>query len=138
MKGLGLRSPSAKVGGIVHFGRMLDKIRAHGKGELPADYQPNLGKGFDGRCVNLLGVDYNRLVECVKQGGTDEEVLQWCFNAGRKPSEEEIYVWSEFMRKFGWNDQGSEILKRRKKEAGMSDRADIETMFGFIDADEGR
>jgi hypothetical protein len=42
------------------------------------------------------------------------------------------------MRKFGWNDQGSEILNRRKKEADMSDREDIETMFGFIDADEGR
>jgi len=138
MKDPGLRSPSSKVGGIVHFGRMLDKIRAHGRGELPADYQPNLGKGFDGRCVKLLGVDYNRLVERVKQGGTDEEVLQWCFNAGCKPSEEEIYVWNEFMRKFGWNDQGSEILNRRKKEAGMSDREDIETMFGFIDADEGR
>jgi Domain of unknown function (DUF5069) len=138
MKDPGLRSPSAKVGGIVHFGRMLDKIRAHARGELPTDYQPNLGKGFDSRCINLLGADYNGLVERVKQGGTDEEILQWCFNAGRKPPEEEIHVWNEFMRKFGWNDQGSEILKRRKKEAGMSDRADIETMFGFIDADEGR
>jgi gluconokinase len=138
MKDLGLRSPSAKVGGIVHFGRMLDKIRAHARGELPADYQPNLGKGFDGRCVNFLGVDYNRLVERVKQGSTDEETLQWCFNIGRKPSEEEIYVWNEFMRKFGWNDEGFEILKRRKKEAGMSDRPEIETMFCFIDADEGR
>ena len=122
----------------MHFGRMLDKIRAHARGELPADYQPNLGKGFDGRCVNFLGVDYNRLVERVKQGGTDEEILQWCFNIGRKPSEGEIHVWNEFMRKFGWNDQGSEILNRRKKEAGMSDRAEIETMFAFIDADEGR
>jgi hypothetical protein len=138
MKDHGLRSPSAKVGGIVHFGRMLDKIRAHARGELPTDYQPNLGKGFDSRCVNLFGVDYNLLVERVKQGGTDEEILQWCFSAGRKPSEEEIYVWNEFMRKFGWNDQGSEILKRRKKEAGMSDRTEIETMFGYIDADEGR
>jgi len=138
MKDPGLRSPSSKVCGIVHFGRMLDKIRAHGRGELPADYQPNLGKGFDGRCVKLLGVDYNGLVERVKQGGTDEEVLHWCFNAGRKASEEEIHIWNEFMRKFGWNDQGSEILNRRKKEAGMSDREDIETMFGFIDADEGR
>ena len=138
MKNPVIRSPSAKVGGMVHFGRMLDKIRAHARGELPADYQPNLGNVFDSRCVNFLGVDYNRLVERVKQDGTDEEILQWCFDAGRKPSEEEIHVWSEFMRKFAWNDQGSEILKRRKKEAGMSDRADIETMFGFIDADEGR
>ena len=29
-------------------------------------------------------------------------------------------------------------LERRKREAGLQDRADIETMFQFIDADEGR
>ena len=32
----------------------------------------------------------------------------------------------------------SEILERRKREGGLSERADIETMFQFIDADEGR
>jgi gluconokinase len=47
-------------------------------------------------------------------------------------------MWNEFMRKFGWRDQASEILVRRKREAGMESRADIETMFQFIDADEGR
>ena len=57
---------------------------------------------------------------------------------GRQPSDEEIYVWNEFMRKRGWNDEISETLKRRKKEAGMAGRSEIETMFSFIDADEGR
>ena len=42
------------------------------------------------------------------------------------------------MRKRGWNDEVSETLKRRKKEAGMAGRSEIETMFAFIDADEGR
>jgi len=41
------RSPSEKVGGLFYFGRMLDKIRLHAKGELPLDYHANLGKGFD-------------------------------------------------------------------------------------------
>ena len=31
------RSPAEKIGGLVYFGRMLDKIRAHAKGELPAE-----------------------------------------------------------------------------------------------------
>jgi hypothetical protein len=138
MSSLGLRSPFIKVGGFVYFGRMLDKIRAHTKGELAEDYQANLGKGFDGSCVHFLRVDYNDLVDRTKQGGTDEEILQWCFASGRRPSDEEIYVWNEFMRKRGWNDEVSETLKRRKKEAGMAGRSEIETMFGFIDADEGR
>jgi hypothetical protein len=43
MNQLGIRSPSAKVGGLVYFGRMLDKIRTHEKNELPHDYHANLG-----------------------------------------------------------------------------------------------
>jgi Domain of unknown function (DUF5069) len=117
---------------------MLDKIRQHAKGQLPDDYQPNLGRGFDASCVKFLRVDYNQLVERVKEGGADEEILTWCFDAGRRPSEDEIYVWNEFMRKRGWNDELSETLKRRKREAGIADRPEIETMFAFIDADEGR
>ena len=34
MKGFGLRSPYEKVGGLFYFGRMVDKIRNHAKGEL--------------------------------------------------------------------------------------------------------
>jgi gluconokinase len=138
MKELPIRSPSAKVKGIVYFGRMLDKIRAHEKGELPSDYQPNLGKGFDANCVAFLGVSYDELAERVKQGASDEAMLEWCFTLGRTPSEHEVYVWNEFMRKCGWNDKISETLTRRKKEAGMAARSEIQTMFDFIDADEGR
>lgn len=134
----GVRSPSAKVGGLFYFGRMLDKIRVHAKGALPVDYQPNLGIGFDEYCVNFLGIAYEQLMQRVKQGGTDEEILQWCFETGRKPAENEIYVWNEFMRKRGWNDEASNMLARRKKEAGMAARSEIETSFAFIDADEGR
>ena len=61
-----------------------------------------------------------------------------CFTAGRKPSEDDICVWNEFMRKRGWNDEVSEMVVRRKAEAGMTDRSDIQTSFEFIDADEGR
>jgi len=45
MATVALRSPSEKVGGLFYFGRMLDKIRFHAKGELPPDYHQNLGKG---------------------------------------------------------------------------------------------
>jgi uncharacterized protein DUF5069 len=135
---LSIRSPFAEVGSLVYFGRMLDKIRAHAKEQLPRDYQANLGKGFDANCTRFLRVDYDQLVKRVKEGGTDEEILQWCFDGGRRPTEDEIYIWNEFMRKRGWNDEISEILDRRKKEAGMAGRSEIKTVFAFIDADEGR
>jgi gluconokinase len=138
MATVALRSPSEKVGGLYYFGRMLDKIRLYSKGELPSDYHANLGKGFDEKCVRFLRVNYDKLVERVKKGGTDPEILQWCFSIGRKPSEDDIYVWNEFMRKRGWNDEVSETLARRKADAGMADRSDIQTAFQFIDADEER
>ena len=138
MKDFPVRSPKEKVGGLVYFGRMLDKIRVNARGELPEEYQPNLGKGFDSKCVDFLRIDYATLAERVKEGGSDEEILAWCFERGRKPTEREMHFWNEFMRKCGWNDEISETLIRRKKEGGLADRADIETMFQFIDADEGR
>jgi gluconokinase len=133
-----LRSPSDKVGGLFYFGRMLDKIRLHTKGDLPSAYHANLGKGFDEKCVTFLRINYNQLIDRVNRGGTDQEILEWCFENGRRPDENDVYVWNEFMRKRGWNDEVSKILKRRKKEAGMTDRSDIQTSFQFIDADEGR
>ena len=138
MNQLGIRSPSAKVGGLVYFARMLDKIRAHEKKELPPDYHANLGRGFDEFCTKFLNVHYHDVVRRVKEGSSDEEILWWCFDNGRRPSENEIYIWNEFMRKRGWNDEITETLNRRKKEAGMAGRSEIDTMFAFIDVDEGR
>lgn len=117
---------------------MLDKARAHARGELPEEWVPNLGKGFDGRCLRFLHLDYEDVVAKVKEGGSDEEVLRWALEKGRTPSEEEVEIWNEFMRKTGWNDEATEILVRRKKESGLSERDDIETMFQYIDVDEGR
>ncbi len=82
MTNVSLRSPSEKEGGLFYFGRMLDKIRSHAKGELPPDYHPNLGRGFDEKCVTFLRIKYDQLVERVKQGGRDEAILQWCFKIG--------------------------------------------------------
>jgi hypothetical protein len=134
----GLRSPRDKVGELVYFGRMLDKIRLHGAGTLPDDYIQNLGEGFDKACVAFLGVKYEDLVRRVKDGGTDEEILAWARQNGRALTDADITVWNEFMRKRGWNDVASERLTQRKGEAGFSKRDDIQTFFDFIDADEGR
>jgi len=133
-----LRSCHETVGGLVYFGRMLDKIRLHAQGKLPADYLPNLGSGFDGRCCGFLRVDYADLVERVKLGGSDEEILQWCFSQGRKPGDGEIELWNDFMRKRGWRDDASPWLAKRLQEYGIAHRTDIQTFFDLIDVDEGR
>ena len=117
---------------------MIDKIRLHAVGKLPTDYQANLGGGFDSRILSFVWIEYAPLVERVKQGGTDAEILDWAFNQGRKPSDEEIEIWNEFMRKRGWSDEMSDRLAQRKRESGISDRDDIQTFFAYIDIDEGR
>src|SRR5436309_13111945 len=115
MRELGLRSPASRVAGIVYFGRMLDKIRQHQKGELPSDYQANLGRGFDSACTKFLRIDYNGLVDRVDLGGIDDEILHWCFGTGYSPTQDASYVRNDFMRKRGWNDELSDIIERRKQ-----------------------
>ena len=135
----GLRSPSQQVGGLVYFGRMLDKIRLQDK--LPEPWQEMRGtpspNTFDARCCRFLGIDYTALRDETLKGGTDEELLAWAFKNGRKPSEEEIEIWNAFMTKRGWRDAGTQRLQERLAELGLPPGT-VETMFEFIDLDEGR
>ena len=132
------KSPHESLHGIVYFPRMLEKIRLHSAGELREDLHANLGKGFDDRCCKFLQVDYADIAVRVNEGLSDEDVLEWCFGHGLRPSDEQIEVWSAFMTKRGWKDDGTEMLLKRKAEGGFTARDDIDTMFKYIDADEGR
>ena len=132
------RSPHEKVGGLVYFGRMLDKIRLKHAEQLHPELHQNLGAGFDKRCVDFLHVSYEALARKVIEGLDDRMALDWCFSTGQRPDAEQIYVWNEFMRKRGWKDEGTEMLERRKRESGLENRDDIQTMFDYIDVDEGR
>ncbi len=138
MKIPGLRHSSETAGGVVFFGRMIDKIRLHAAGRLPSGY--NLGTDdrtwFDARCTRFLGVTYPALVERVLQGGTDEELLTWCFAHGRHPSPEDIEIWNGFVLKYGWRDESSGALAESKHARGFAHRDDIQTWFDFHRADE--
>jgi Domain of unknown function (DUF5069) len=136
----GLRSAYARVGGLVYFGRMLDKIRLSDQNKLPPGY--NLGdkfpNWFDGYCCRFLGIAYEQVAHRVRLGHSDEEILHWAYQAGRHPTEEEILMWNSFMTKRGWRDKVTASLNRWKSELGLADRADIETFFDLYDADEKR
>src|SRR5712691_5934382 len=134
------KSPREMTRGMMYFPRMLDKIRLHARGELSEDYHKNLGavKAADGACCNFLRVHYRDLRERVLEGGTDEEILEWCYEKGRRLNAGDLLVWNEFMKKFGWNDFVTPTLDQRKKELGISDRADIVTMGDLFDFEEGR
>ena len=135
------RSAYDRTGGIVYFARMLHKLRLHGAGTLRADYHANLGSGFDGRCCRFLGVEYAALRDRVLKGGTDDEVLAWCFVHGTRPNEERVLVWNKFMLKRGWRDEddgSTQELERYKSSSGLAHRKDLVTFFDYYEVDEGR
>jgi len=138
----GLRSPYAKVGRLVYFGRMLDKIRLHAAGQLPPEYVGNLGdlanpRFMDARCCRFLGVGHAALTARTLTGGTDDVILAWAQAQGRTHSDEDCDIWSMFMAKLGWRDAGSEVVRQRIAQFGLSGKP-VATMFDVLDYDEGR
>jgi hypothetical protein len=133
-------SPKEMTKGMMYFPRMLDKIRRHGRGELPEEYHANLGrpKTADGTCTNFLRINYGVLRERVLKGGTDEEILEWCFTNGRRLNEGDLVVWNGFASKLGWNDFATPLLEEAKQKHGITDRPDINTIPELIDYDEKR
>jgi hypothetical protein len=123
---------------MVYFPRMLQKIRLFAAGELRPDFHANLGKFGDGWCTGFLRVDYAALRDRVLAGGTDEEVLEWCFASGRRLNDADLLVWNAFIAKLGWHDVAAPRLAKLKAEHGLADRDDIQVMVDFMDVDEGR
>ncbi len=124
-------SPNEKTRGMLYFPRMLDKIRRHARGELDAPYHPNFGRidRADGACCSFLRVAHDALRERVLTGGTDEEILEWCFEHGRRLNERDIFVWNAFFSKLGWarlhhpESGGSQGGSRHRRSRRHPDRA---------------
>ena len=137
----GLRSPYVKVGRLIYFGRMLDKIRLHAAGRLPNDYLQNLGDGqfytLDGRCCRFLGVSYAAIRERALTGSADEELLAWAHENGNSRTDEECHVWNRFILKLGWRDERSSVLAERISDPAFRDKT-IETLVDHIEYDENR
>jgi gluconokinase len=134
------KSPKEMTGGMMWFPRMLDKIRMHARGELGEDYHTRLGKtrAADGMCLSFLRMNYNDLRDRVLADGSDEEILEWCYENGRRLNEGDLRVWNGFISKLGWNDFATPVLDKQKQENGITDRVDIVTIPDLIDLDEGR
>lgn len=136
-----LRSPRDTVGGIMVFGRILDKIRLNSVSGLPPGYHLGILPGkrtFDDRVCRLLGIEFDALSKRTLEGGTDEEILEWCFQTGHKPDEEHIEIFNGFMSKRGWRDTAAAGLQEQKQEAGFGHRDDIIAFFDLMDVEEGR
>jgi gluconokinase len=131
------RSPREEMAGWVYLPRFIDKIRLHLAGQLPADYQENFTKGFDGSWLKAAGLTADKFIEVVKGTVTDGEVYDWVrTNVKKSPAEKAAL--KTFILNRGRNDEASDRLRQRKEEAGLQNRSEIQTFVDFIDADEGR
>lgn len=135
-------SDHVKTRGVVYFARMIDKIRLHAAGRLPADYVGHLGNtditSFDSRFCRFWGLDYDQVKARALQGGTAEEIFDDLF-AGRQPlNPEQVFVWNLFLLKRGWRDSGTPGVVAEKAAAGFAHRDDIHTYVDMHDAEEGR
>lgn len=139
----GLRSPYARVGRLVYFGRMLDKIRLHARGELPTAYAENLGDAkptvFDGRLCRFLRVPFAQIQAhtLANPNATDADILAWTEQQGGRRTDEECEIFCAFLSKRGWRDSGAPILAQRAAEPAVAGKP-ISCMFDYLDFDEGR
>ncbi|MGJ3241986.1 MAG: DUF5069 domain-containing protein [Opitutales bacterium] len=135
------RGPHERVGGLVWFGRMVDKIRLSAAGELDPESEPLRGKGLDGRLLELLEVPYVEIEGQVLGGLSDEEVLTWCFESrpGGPPDARTLRLWNHYLTKLGWRDESSHGFEAACERYGIPlNDPKIQTFFDIIDRDEGR
>ncbi|MGB0371186.1 MAG: DUF5069 domain-containing protein [Opitutales bacterium] len=134
------KSAYEQLDGIVYVPRMLEKIRMHAKNELPREYIPFLGNGFDKTCTAFLGIQYKELEQFILEGKSDDEAMAWIRENGRDLTDLEKMIFNEFMTKRGWKDMPpySNNFAEYKEKFGLGHRDDIQTYFEFFEVDEGR
>jgi len=128
---------------MVHLGRLIDKIRLRHAGLIP-DYN-YFTTGFDKYLVEFLQLNPQEFERRVLEGGTDEELLQWVYAHGRRPSVEEARQWNERILTGGPKDEGTrQRFQSRLAEVAAKRGVPVtalpsaSTWVDIIELDEGR
>jgi hypothetical protein len=126
------RSMRVRLGGYAHLPRLLDKARAviAGKG---AEYHYNCP--LDQRFFAFTVINQEEMLEAIKSGKTDVEMLEWV-NERAKRQPNEIIAWSAWVEHLGpGGDEGHEwvasVIKGHK-----SGRDDIRSFADILDFDD--
>lgn len=129
------RSPRTRLGGYALLPRMLDKGRAEIAGQN-GEYHYNCP--LDQHFVNFTGIDPAALLEQLKAGKGDGEILTWINqNAQSKRTPWEIEQWSEYMQRRGPDSDAEtrgyfgEMLDKLSET-----REDIKTWGDLLDLDD--
>jgi hypothetical protein len=126
------RSPRVKLGGYVLLPRMLDKGRAHAAGKA-GEYHFNCP--LDQRLTEFAGLNADDILNLLKEGKSDSEVLAWV-RATTKRTDFEIYQWSQYQLQRSPSDsEGHEHVSETIKKIAP-ERDDVITWFDMLDLDD--
>ena len=136
-----LRSPRETLDGYIILPRLIDKVRAQARGELPAAYQRNLlhrGVTLDGRFLAFTGLEGEALRTVILSCETDEPVVQWVAHHATRHSTEEKQRWAAEVE--GYRPAGRVLLYLQATVPEVAARIDcaLVSLLDLIDMDEGR
>ena len=136
-----LRSPRETLGGYAILPRLIDKVRLHAKGQLPADYIPQLlapEPALDGRLLAFTGLDADRLRDAILSTRTDAAVLAWVERHAHPHSDSEKRAWAQEIDAYRPSPDRVHLRMERYPEVAAQVDVGAISVFDVIDLDEGR
>lgn len=137
------RSPRVRLGEIAHLGRIIDKIRLRQAGQIQ-DYN-YLTVGFDRYLLDFLELDATAFEQRVRDGGTDQEILDWVRAHMKHRTQEEMAQWNQRIETSGPMDEAGKARFQQRLEDVAKKRGvpvatlpQISTWSDLIELDEDR
>lgn len=126
------RSVRVRIGGYAHLARLLDKARASLAGKA-GEYHYNCP--LDQRFFVFTGISHEAMLEEIKSGKTDVQILEWV-GGQTKRLPTEVAAWSAWLEQSGpggapGHEWIAETLKGHKSE-----RDDIRSFADLLDLDD--
>ena len=128
------RSPRVRLGGYTILPRILDKARATAAG-TQGEYL--YGNPTDWHFFRFTGIQPDALLERVKSGGGDWEILQWVQETAtlqRTPLE--IEQWAAWTERFAYHAPEKRDWFTAEIRRINPNRDDIRTVFDRLDLDD--
>ncbi len=128
------RSPRVRIGGFATLARILDKGRAKAAGKL-GEY--HYACPLDKRFFDFVKLDPEALLEQIKTGKGDWELLEWILgNADHQPAPWEINQWSAYQEARAFDSVQAKERVLNEVARLNKHRTDILTTFDLLDLDD--
>jgi Domain of unknown function (DUF5069) len=126
------RSPRVTLGGYVILPRMLDKGRAQVAGKA-GEYHFNCP--LDQRFVSFAGLNADDILQLLREGKSDSEVLAWVRKHSKR-ADFEIASWTKFQLQRSPSENESRESFSGAVQALAPERDDVQTYFDLLDLDD--